>query len=201
MTDANIEAATDAEVTATELTMIVEKPWHIYVRVIRHREDAFNFSERALRDRAESGLASYTVPAHEGSCLAFVLLNDWPQNYVTYARLEAGDWVPRTAMEIIDMHDPKGIPRREAARQARATEKGPATRNRESSVPKGVLARPNPGPVQTLEGRPGRLGRRRASDGENRVVAVCPSRRDRSRPPHPRDAVTPCRHASRLWLA
>lgn len=123
MTDANIEAATDAEVTATELTMIVEKPWHIYVRVIRHREDAFNFSERALRDRAESGLASYTVPAHEGSCLAFVLLNDWPQNYVTYARLEAGDWVPRTAMEIIDMHDPKGIPRREAARQARATEK------------------------------------------------------------------------------
>lgn len=86
------------------------------------RPDGFNFAERASRDRAESGLAAYTVPAHEGSCIAFVLLNDWHQDHVTYARLEAGEWVPRTAFEIIDLHDPAGIPRREAAKQARVAE-------------------------------------------------------------------------------
>lgn len=54
--------------------MFLEKPWHIYVRLIRHRQDALKSLERSPRERVGSGLASYTVPAHEGSGLAFVLL-------------------------------------------------------------------------------------------------------------------------------
>lgn len=75
-------------------------------------EDKVSFAERAPRERALSGEAESTVPAHEGSVIALLDAQDIKQQHVRYLRRERGAWAERTWDEVMDAFDPAGIPRR-----------------------------------------------------------------------------------------
>lgn len=104
-------------------TRVVEAPWTTYVRIVRYVPDGdhLDFSERAPRVRAASGLAEYTVPAADLTMIAELDSRDYHQERVQYFAWMQDDWYAMAdAADALDVLDPAGAERRAAKRAVAA---------------------------------------------------------------------------------